>query len=101
MKYIQVIDDAINCTYPIYEVDESVFMSLFPNSNQNISFIEDVVSAYGDEAAGLLIISATKKLANKETINGLHGTLFVGKSDMMTYYPNRREDDLFTVRAKL
>ena len=101
MKNIQVIDDALNCTYSIYEVDDASFSLLFPGKDQNIAFIEDIVSAHGDEMAGKLVIKSTKTLVKKEIINGLHGTLFIGKSHMMAYYPNRREDDLDSARAVL
>ena len=48
MNHVQVIDDALNCTYPIYAVTEQEFALLFPAHGQDIEFAEDVAKRLGN-----------------------------------------------------
>ena len=41
MKNIQVIDDADNCVYDVFQATDEEFEILFPNST-DISFFDDV-----------------------------------------------------------
>ena len=79
MKNIQVIDDAINCTYDIFKVEESDFYEIFPDGN-DIEFEDDLFNRLGD----------------KKALKGIHGTLFFGYccEDKRPFYPTKKESEM-------
>jgi hypothetical protein len=42
MKNIQVIDDALNCTFTIFQATDEEFALLFPEPQQDIQYAEDL-----------------------------------------------------------
>ena len=46
MKNIQIIDEAENCTYDIFSIDEMNFEVIFPDG-QDIEFAEDLQQRLG------------------------------------------------------
>jgi hypothetical protein len=100
-KNIQVIDGADNCTYSIFQVEESTFDEMFPGDGQDIEFIEDFFDRVGNEHAIRMLEKVWKNRIDKPDVNGLHGTLFYGLDFKRKFYPNKREadaDDLSTLR---
>lgn len=95
MKNVQVIDDAINCSYSIYSMSDEDFSLFFPLPNQDVEFIEDVVKRLGKRKAGELVLRATATRVEKPKIRGLHGTVFFGLArEKRRFYPNKREQDM-------
>lgn len=83
-KNIQIIDDADNCVYDIFQTDEYGFKLIFPERGQNIQFIEDldVDTPEMDEVFTKLWSSPVKK----EEVQGIHGTLFYDMEHKKKYY---------------
>lgn len=96
MKYVQVIDGAENCTFPVYAVSDADFAALFPAPGQNIEFAQDLAPRLGGEReAGQLVMRLTAAHVDKTTIPGIHGTLFIDLPGRRRYFPNKREEDVF------
>jgi hypothetical protein len=94
MKNIQIIDGAINCSFSIYAVPDQVFQQLYPESQQDIEFLEDVIQRLGEQKAGELMKHTWNSRQQKCQINGIHGTLFIGMQSRKVLYPNKKEADL-------
>jgi hypothetical protein len=94
MKNIQVIDGADNCSYSIYIIDEKSFSLVFPDEDQNIEFIDDLIERLGEEKVIEILNPIWKCLIKKNEMIGLHGTLFYGLQLKKKYYPNKKESDL-------
>ena len=78
MKNVQVIDGARNCSYDIFAVADEDFCALFPLPNQDVEFAEDFFARLGDADADKIYGRLWSSRLNKKTLNGIHGTLFVG-----------------------
>ncbi|MEP2990318.1 MAG: hypothetical protein ABJN65_00935 [Parasphingorhabdus sp.] len=91
MKNIQIIDDAINAAYDIYEISDELFSLLFPADSQNIEFIEDFFERVGDTKAQSLQTQLWERKIPKKDVNGIHGTLFYGLLEKKKYYPEKSE----------
>lgn len=89
MKNIQVIDGADNCTYDIFAISEEDFDTIFPQPNQNIEFIEDVVVRVGEQKIKDLNSRLWNNRILKEEVNGIHGTLFYQLLFKKKYYPSK------------
>jgi hypothetical protein len=95
MKHIQVIDDALNCTYPIYAVTEQEFALLFPAPGQDIEFAEDVKKRLG-KRMGELMAPIWKRWVDKPDVVGIHGTLFYhhGENYQRDIFPKKRSYEM-------
>jgi hypothetical protein len=93
MKFIQVIDNAENCAYSIYAVDDNTFEIIFPHG-QDIEFIDDFQSRIGVEKSLELLTPVWKKKVDKKNINGLHGILFYQLEFKKKYYPSKKETEM-------
>jgi hypothetical protein len=94
MKNVQVIDEADNCTYSIYAFTDDEFDVIFPESGQNIEFIEDVIQRVGDQEVGKLLAPVWKRVVKKSGVVGIRGTLFYGLSKKKKFYPTKREEEM-------
>ncbi len=98
MKNVQIIDGADNCTYSIYALTDVEFEQVFPESGQDIEFIEDVVDRMGDDAVGLLFRPVWERgELNKPDVVGIHGTLFYGLLWKKKCYPTKRDAEMVVV----
>ncbi len=94
VKYIQVIDRADNCYYPVYSVPETEYLELFPNG-QDIEFNDELFDRLGSERANSILIPAWKnEIDDKSKIEGLHGTIFYQLEFKKSYYPTKKEDEM-------
>jgi hypothetical protein len=94
VKNIQVIDGANNCTFPVFEVTDEEFAQIFPESGQDIEFIEDFIARAGDEAVGAIMRPVWERPILKSKIQGLHGTLFYEFERKRKSFPSsKREAD--------
>lgn len=95
MKNIQVIDDAVNCTYEVFSIDDESFDQIFPEG-RDIEFEDDLFGRLGDETAGNLLASLWKIRADKKKLAGIHGTLFFGYfcEEKKPFYPTKKEAEM-------
>ncbi|GAX91936.1 hypothetical protein [Effusibacillus lacus] len=90
MKNIQVIDGAVNSTFDVYEVDDNLFDTLFPN-DQDIAFLSDFPDIDNNPTFWSQLYS---NKVNKKSIVGIHGTLHLtGSYVEEENFPNRKESD--------
>jgi hypothetical protein len=47
-KFIQVIDDGDNCTFPIFSATDTEFRLIFPADQQDLQFSDDLSEAAFD-----------------------------------------------------
>ena len=101
MKNIQVIDGAVNCTYPIYSVTEEEFRVLFPENGQDIEFIEDAIERVGDDELGRVMANVWKRPVNKPDVVGIHGTLFYELLlQKKRFYPSKKDSEMLSIFGK-
>jgi hypothetical protein len=93
MKNIQVIDRADNCTYSIFAATDEEFGSIFPNGT-DIEFVEDFIERAGDETASRITSELWKRPVRKDTVQGIHGTLFYQLTRKKRYYPTKKESEM-------
>ncbi len=100
MKNIQVIDGAINCAYSIFSASDKTFKVIFPGNGQNIEFVNDLVRRVGKKRAGELLSPIWQKRVEKNSVKGIHGTLFYELETKKPFYPTKRETDLDANRSR-
>lgn len=93
MKHIQVIDDALNCTYSIFAVEDDEFEILFPNET-DIEFNDDLFNRLGEAKASEVLNKVWNRPIDKKSVIGIHGTLFYGMSYKKKYYPTKRDSEM-------
>ncbi|MEM9837958.1 MAG: hypothetical protein AAF830_02260 [Pseudomonadota bacterium] len=93
MKNIQVIDDAENATFSVFQATESEFNEIFPLPDQDMAFAEDVVATLGERAHQFLQQIWSRPILKRHA-HGIHGTVFYGFGDRRQYFPeSMREID--------
>jgi hypothetical protein len=91
---VQIIDDAANCTFSIFQFTDEQFSLIFSDEGQDIAFIDDVLSKLSESDQKRAFEDAWNRPTDKQTIDGLHGTLFYGFEDRQKHFPaTRRECD--------
>jgi hypothetical protein len=93
MKHVQVIDDALNCTYSIFAAEDDVFARLFPDGT-DVEFSDDLYSRLGEGEASLLLAKIWEKPLEKKTVAGIHGTLFFGMPHKKKFYLTKLESEM-------
>jgi len=96
MRNIQVIDDALNCTYSIFAAEDAEFELLFPDGT-DVEFNDELFSRLGEAEAADLLRKVWARPVNKKTVVGIHGTLFYGLGHKKMYYPTKRESEMIVV----
>jgi len=94
MRNIQVIDGAENCTYDVYAVTYEEFFTIFPGSNQDVEFIEDLIERLGGAETGRLMCHIWERLVDKLDVKGIHGTIFYELSFKKKYYPTKNSKNM-------
>lgn len=91
MKNIQGIDDAVNCTYEVFGIDDEGFALLFPDGT-DIEFEDDVFARLGAEQAAAVLERRWRTRQDKKTIHGIHGTFSFGSlcEEQRPFYPTKR-----------
>jgi hypothetical protein len=92
MKYIQVIDGALNCTFSIFQATDEEFALLFPESQQDIQYAEDLASLPRQEEVEAALRRIWERPIRKQDALGIHGTLFYQLERYKTYYRAKREE---------
>lgn len=95
MKNVMLIDEAPNCAYDIFEIEDRIFDLIFPQKDQNIEFLEDVLSRCDQSEIDIIFSNFNKNPKIKSLIIGIHGILFSElKNQKSKFYPNKRDSDL-------
>ena len=92
-KNIQVIDGALNCSYEVFAASPEDFEEIFPNS-QDIEFIEDFIARVGEKHATEVCSRLWVARVDKNTVQGIHGTLFYELEYKNEFYPTKRESEM-------
>ena len=95
MKNIQIIDDAVNCTYDIFSISDEFFDEIFQN-HQDIEFEDDFFDRVGKEKAKNILSLLWGNRIDKKDVHGIHGTLFFGYhcEDKKPFYPTKKESEM-------
>ena len=95
MKNIQVIDDAINCTYDLFSIDDESFKLMFPN-NTDVELEDDLIERLGQIKVKELFSALWSNRLDKKEAVGIHGTLFFGYhcEDKKPFYPTKKESEM-------
>jgi hypothetical protein len=94
MKNVQVIDGAVNCTYSIYAFTDDEFLKIFPESGQDVEFIEDALDRLGPEELDGALKHVWARLIRKPDVVGINGTLFYELNHKKRFYPSKKESDV-------
>ncbi|WP_250627059.1 hypothetical protein [Pinirhizobacter soli] len=86
---MQVIDDAINCTYSIFALTDKEFELIFPDG-RDIEFADELFERLGDDLAARVINPAWSRPVAKAEANGIHGTIFYQCPEKKQFYPTRK-----------
>jgi len=90
VKNIQIIDDADNCTYDVFQVSNSEFELIFPSDGQDIEFIEDLLERFDTKIFSVFQEKLWRNPIEKNEVSGINGTLFYNLSRRKKYYPTKR-----------
>jgi len=97
MKNIQVIDDAVNCTFDVYSVNDDYFLEIFPDGH-DVEFVEDFFERVGETRASEILNKLWANRQDKKALEGIHGTLFYGlKDEKASFYPSKKEAEMVVV----
>lgn len=94
MKNVQVIDGAVNCTYPIYAFTDDEFLLVFPASGQDIEFIDDAIARFKSKGLVNVLKNVWSRPIKKANAVGIHGTLYYELEEKKEFYPTKSEKDV-------
>ncbi|MGE9295319.1 MAG: hypothetical protein ACQKBV_03420 [Puniceicoccales bacterium] len=80
MKNIQVIDDAINCVYDIFQATEDEYSQIF-RGGADVAFIDEIE----DTVPPSVFEQIWNRRIPKHTANGIHGILFCGLEEKKAF----------------
>jgi hypothetical protein len=92
MKYIQVIDGAVNSVYDIFAATDEEFSLIFPDG-QDIAFIDEVYDRENSDTLDKAFTNIWGRRIPKREAHGIHGLLFYGLEDKKVYYPTRKDEE--------
>jgi hypothetical protein len=95
MKNIQVIDDARNAVYDVFQATDKEFEMIFPVGT-DVAFIDEVLGRFEGRERKIIdrvFAEIWKRRVKKADILGLHGTLFYEMEYKKVYYPSRRDEE--------
>jgi hypothetical protein len=87
MKNIQIIDDADNCTYSIFQATDDEFAEIFTKPDQDIVFSEEIRRS--KRVGEIFNLIWTRPILKKDAM-GIHGTIFYHSAHRRKYYPKSR-----------
>jgi hypothetical protein len=94
MKNVQIIDGAVNCTYPVFQFTDEQFSLIFPVVGQDLAFAEELSEKLSQADLSRAFDGAWDRPVDKQHLQGLHGTIFYGFGDRKHHFPlTRRECD--------
>ncbi len=94
MKNVQIIDGAENCTFSVFEFTDQQFSIIFSTKGQDLAFAEELETRLSAAQLVIAFEGVWNRPADKQQIQGLHGTIFYGFSEKRHVFPaTRRECD--------
>jgi lipid II:glycine glycyltransferase (peptidoglycan interpeptide bridge formation enzyme) len=104
MKYIQVIDGAVNSVYDIFAATDEEFSLVFPEGT-DIAFIDEVIANANTNGNEEMLNAAFRKIwrrrVKKSEAHGIHGILFYELEEKKIYYPTRRDEEAINPNGTL
>jgi hypothetical protein len=91
MKNVQIIDDADNATFSIFQASDSEFDAIFP-AGRDIEFVEDLFARLGEKRAREAVEPMWDRPILKRDALGVHGILFYGWADKRRHYPSTKRE---------
>jgi len=94
MKNVQIIDDADNCTFPIFQFTDTQFALIFSGPGQDIAFAEEVEARLGEADLRHAFEGVWDRPFSKPEAVGIDGTIFYCFERRKGCFPaTRRECD--------
>jgi hypothetical protein len=94
LKNIQIIDDADNATFSVFQANDDEFNQIFP-TGQDMEISEDFVHRVGEAQANVIFNAIWERPILKRDVNGIHGTLYFGRQSRRQHMPpSKREVEL-------
>jgi hypothetical protein len=93
-RNVMVVDGAENCAYDIYATSEEDFGIFFPAPDQDIAFIDEIVTGASSSDATVALARLWDHRVEKRNAVGIHGTIFFELQNKKQFYPNRKDSDL-------
>jgi hypothetical protein len=90
MKYVQVIDGALNCVYDVFAVSSDDFALIFPDGT-DIAFAEDFDGCSDAVQAAFARLWAAR--VPKVEAQGIHGIIFYQLDHKRVYYPTLKDEE--------
>jgi len=95
LRNIQIIDNADNATFGVFQATDDEFSQIFPAIGQDMEIAEDFVRRVGEAHANLIFNAIWERPILKRDINGIHGTLYFNYQSRRRHMPtSKREVDL-------
>ncbi|RDZ26031.1 hypothetical protein DX914_19420 [Lysobacter silvisoli] len=91
MKNVQVVDNAINCVYDIFAVEDADFDLLFP-PGQDVAFVDEVLKRHPPQALKPVFERMWRHRVPKRDVVGLHGLLYYDMEHKKPFYPQRVDE---------
>jgi len=92
MKYIQVIDGAVNCVFDIFEAEDDDHVLLFPDGT-DIAFAEDFEKRSDCAEVASALERLWKRRVPKKDAMGIHGIIFYELPEKRQYYPTLKDEE--------
>ncbi len=86
MKNVQIIDNAANATFSIFQATDDEFALLFPDG-RDMEMADDVVERLGEDVASSVLGPLWRRPILKRDAQGIHGTLFYGFDQIREFLP--------------
>ncbi|HVI53800.1 MAG TPA: hypothetical protein VM621_01960 [Luteibacter sp.] len=92
MKNVQIVDSARNATYEIFAAEDEQFAVLFPH-DADIEFVDDAIDRMGQGAVDAALEALWSRPIDKQSAEGVHGTLIYGLPAKRAYFPSKRSTE--------
>lgn len=92
MKFVQIIDGAINCTYDIFMVTNEEFKLIFPEGT-DIAFIDEIYQNGSAPRLDEAFAEIWQRRVKKTDAKGIHGIIFFELEEKKKFYPTRRDEE--------
>lgn len=91
MKNVQIIDDAVNATFSIFQTTDEDFAVIFPEG-RDIELADELVERVGEEEASRILSLLWERPILKRDAMGVHGTLFYDADERREFLPQTRRE---------
>lgn len=91
MKNVEIIDDALNCTFDFFQFNDDEFSKIFKDGC-DVEFIQDVIARLGEGVVEDIMSGVWKRRVDRFNINGAHAILFYGEENYKKkkFFPTKK-----------